>query len=81
MAKRKENHGGKRSGAGRPPSYGSAGRAVRCSFSAPEKVAERLGVAARQIGASQSQVVLAGLLGLLELSPDRLADEVRRRVG
>ncbi len=64
---------------GRPAAYPGEGRAVRLSFSAPESLAKRLGVAADQLGLTQSAVVVAGLRSILSQTPDRLAAQVNPR--
>jgi len=77
MKKKKPKQGGNRSGAGRPMAYPGEGRSVRLSFSAPETLVKRLGMAAEQVGQSQSAIVVAGLRAILSQSTDRLADTLR----
>jgi hypothetical protein len=79
MKKTKAKHGGKRQAAGRKPAYPGEGPAIRLSFSAPQSVVKRLGVAAEQLDVSQSAIVLAGLRAILSQSTDRLQDAVAAR--
>ncbi len=81
MEKRSRKHGGKRPGAGRPLANGEDGRAVRCSFSAPATLDQRLAGAAAQTGLSRSEIVCAGLEKILAQTPDRLIAEVRGEAG
>ena len=67
----------KKPGAGRPESYPGEGLAVRRSYSAPVQLANRLRVAAEQVGVTESAIVVAGLRSILSQSTDRLADAVR----
>lgn len=65
---------------GKPRTYKS-GVCRPVSFGIPAELADRLATASAQTNLSQSAIVRHGLEMVLAQSPDRLADEVRRRIG
>ena len=77
MAKKKMEVSDKR-GRGKPRRYGVEVCQVR-GFALPPSLIKRLSAAAKQSGASQSSIVVAGLREILAQSPDRLRDAVAAR--
>lgn len=79
MGKSRENAAtGRKKNRGKPRKYGP-GKAELCrhvGISMTVDLAERLRVAAKQMGVSRSAVVVAAVRAALAQSPDRLAAEV-----